>query len=424
MLSFELRKALLSILGALVLTLALSHALRAQPGSKTPPDFKIAFTGDQSLSNDAKAVLRLIKDDSTDVLMIQGDLDYKHDPAAWEKMIDDILGPDFPVFVSAGNHDDKKWYSNDGYSERLQARMNRLGIPWDGDLGVKSSFVYKGIFFVLLAPDIFGKDHDIYLRDKLIEDKSVWSIASWHKNMRDMQVGGKSDDTGWEVYEMAREGGAIIATAHEHSYSRTHLLSNMPEKTIASTSDTLRITEGKTFVFVSGLGGKSIRDQERGGEWWASIYTSDQNARAGALFGVFNRFGIETFAEFYFKNIEGDTIDHFWVVSEVQDAITSDIDALPGPVVDFTLDQNYPNPFNPSTTIHYHLEKAAHVRLTISDMLGRHVRTLLDAQVRAGSSSVQWDGRADSGARVPSGPYFYTLTIGQEQKTRKLLLLK
>ena len=143
-----------------------------------------------------------------------------------------------------------------------------------------------------------------------------------------MQVGGKSDETGWGVYEESRKGGAIIATAHEHSYSRTHLLSSCENQTVVSTSDTLILTkdlldtegdEGKTFVFVSGLGGKSIRDQERSGDWWASIYTSDQGANYGALFATFNVNGVPNLAHFYFKDIDGVIADSFVVISNTED---------------------------------------------------------------------------------------------------------
>jgi hypothetical protein len=142
--------------------------------------------------------------------------------------------------------------------------------------------------------------------------------------MADMQVGGKSDEAGWGVYEESRRGGAIIATGHEHSYSRTHLLSSMKNQTVDSTEETLMLQmddpstpedEGRSFVSVSGLGGKSVRDQERDGDWWASVYTSTQNATHGALFGVFNFGGDPDLAYFYFKDIEGNVVDEFLVRS-------------------------------------------------------------------------------------------------------------
>lgn len=301
--------------------------LNASEGQSTPKNFIIAFIGDQTLSPDAKAVLNLIKSEGAQAVIHQGDFDYIDDPAAWEAQIDDILGSDFPYFASVGNHDELKFYGPGGYQELLAARMNRLGLIWHGELAVKSSHTYMGIFIILTGPDVFGSGHAKYINERLAADRSIWSISSWHKNMNTMQVGGKRDDTGWEVYEESRMGGAIIATGHEHSYSRTYLLSNFEDQTIVSKSDTLILTqdlpttdadEGKSFAFVSGLGGNTIRDQERAGDWWASIYTSDQDAISGALFGVFNVDGAANVAHFYFKNIAGDIVDRFVVISRVE----------------------------------------------------------------------------------------------------------
>jgi hypothetical protein len=294
--------------------------------TKTPDNYTVAFIGDQGPKVNALAVLELIKNEGADAVVHSGDFDYEDNPAAWEARINAILGADFPYFASVGNHDKDKFYGPGGYQEFMMARMDRMGITWDGDLGVKSSFVFNGILFVLTGPDVFGSGHAGYIKDKLAEDSSVWRISSWHKNMRRMQAGGKKDDTGWGVYEESRKGGAIIATAHEHSYSRTHLLSNCKNQTVASTSDTLALSaddpatredEGRTFVFVSGLGGKSIRDQELAGDWWACIYTSKQDANYGALFGIFNYEGTKGLAKFYFKNIDGGVVDEFYVKANV-----------------------------------------------------------------------------------------------------------
>ncbi len=287
------------------------------------PDFKIAFIGDQGSSAEAKAVLTLIKNEGTDLVMHQGDFDYNDDPAAWEAQINEVFGADFPYFASIGNHDEARWGGANGYQQLLKNRLQRLGITWKGDLGVQSTVTYKGIFIVLAGPGTMGSGHEAYIRDQLAADNSIWSICSWHKNMRAMQVGGKSDETGWGVYEAAREGGAIIATAHEHSYSRTHLLSSIVNQTVASSSETLVVTKGKTFVFVSGLGGESIRNQELSGNWWASIYTSTQNANYGALFGTFFVGGKPNAASFYFKDIDGKIVDRFDVVSNVEGSVTA-----------------------------------------------------------------------------------------------------
>lgn len=312
-------------LGAILFLLATRPVVTPSPDG-TPANFKIAFIGDQELGADPVAVLNLIKSEGASVVVHSGDFDYNDNPSAWENQINSVLGPNFPYFASVGNHDESRFYGTNGYQTFMAARMNRLGLGWDGDLGVKSSFKYQGIFFLLTGPDVLGTGHDIYIRDKLATDNSIWSISSWHKNMRLMQVGGKSDDTGWGVYEESRKGGAIIATAHEHSYSRTHLLSRCQTQTVASTSNTLVINqddagtpvdEGRSFVFVSGLGGNGVRDQELSGAWWASIYASNQGATHGALFGVFNFEGMPNKAHFYFKAINGAVPDDFYVISNV-----------------------------------------------------------------------------------------------------------
>jgi len=291
----------------------------------TPPGLKVAFTGDQSLGEDAERVLRLVLDEGAEALFVQGDFDYEDDPAAWEAMLSRVLGPDFPVIALVGNHDELRWYGAGGYQELLAARMQRAGVAWTGELGVQATIDYKGLFVVQTAPDVFdGYDHAAFIQSSLAADASIWSISAWHKLMTEMQVGGKGDETGFEVYEASRRGGAIIATAHEHSYSRTHLLSNMEQRTVASTAEPLVLAadapatpadEGRSFAFVSGLGGSSIRDQERSGAWWASIYTSTQGADDGALFATFHVDGDPRLADFYFKDVSGVVADEFRVTS-------------------------------------------------------------------------------------------------------------
>jgi len=405
----------------------------AQLPNTTPANFKIAFIGDQGSGSRARSVLNLIKTEGAQAVLHQGDFDYNDDPAAWDALISSILGSDFPYFASIGNHDEEAWNGPNGYQQLLINRLTRLGITWNGNLGVKSSLHYKGIFIVLVGPDVKDTGHDIYIRDQLAADSSIWSIASWHKNMRAMQVGGKSDEAGWGVYEESRKGGAIIATGHEHSYSRTHLLSNIMNQTVASRSDTLKITKGQTFVFVSGLGGNSIRDQERclpatppygcKGEW-AAIYTSNQKANFGALFGIFNFNGVSNLAKFYFKDINGVIPDSFFVVSDVEDLRTVVDDAIVTEVSDYSLEQNYPNPFNPSTTIRFRLAKAAHTKLRIVNLLGEQVRVLFEGALAAGEHERNWDGQDDAGIKVPSGTYLFQLESNGQILIKKLLLLK
>lgn len=85
----------------------------------------------------------------------------------------------------------------------------------------------------------------------------------------------------------------------------------------------------------------------------------------------------------------------------------------------------YPNPFNPSTTIGFQLYRASSVDLIVYDVAGRTVRHLLAGQgTPAGTHSVVFDGRDDSGRPLSSGVYFYRIVAAGRESTRKMVLLK
>ena len=91
----------------------------------------------------------------------------------------------------------------------------------------------------------------------------------------------------------------------------------------------------------------------------------------------------------------------------------------------FALQHNVPNPFNPATTIRYALPQAAHVTLTVYNIAGQAVRTLVAEHQHAGRYVVGWDATDDSGQRVSSGIYFYRLQAGEAfAAVKKMLLVK
>lgn len=293
----------------------------------TSPNLKVAFIGDQNLGSDSIAVLELIKKEKTDLVIHSGDFDYHDDPELWDKQINDVLGDDFPYFASIGNHDVKEW---NGYQNKLKNRLDKLeGETCKGDIGVKSTCIYQGLFFILSGVGTMDSEHEKYIKNELEDSSSIWRICSWHKNMNKMQVGEKGDETGWEVYEECRMGGAIIVTAHEHSYERTKTLIDFENQIVDpdnSNPNELSINHNSSFAIVSGLAGGGMRNQDRclptsypyGCEEWAKIYSSDQDSNYGALFCSFYVDGDPFLANCYFKDISDKIIDEFTIQNHIK----------------------------------------------------------------------------------------------------------
>ncbi|RMD91282.1 MAG: T9SS C-terminal target domain-containing protein, partial [Calditrichaeota bacterium] len=105
--------------------------------------------------------------------------------------------------------------------------------------------------------------------------------------------------------------------------------------------------------------------------------------------------------------------------------LTTDVKGDERIPVQFHLHQNYPNPFNPETTIEYELAEPGRVRLTIYNLLGQRIRTLVDEWQPVGRYRVQWNGSGERGGRsLASGVYVYELRIGDTVIRKKMILLR
>ena len=91
---------------------------------------------------------------------------------------------------------------------------------------------------------------------------------------------------------------------------------------------------------------------------------------------------------------------------------------------EFALHQNYPNPFNPITSLRYDLPNDGLVNITIYDMMGRIVKTLVNSSQTAGFKIVQWGATNNKNEPISAGLYLYTIQVGEFRQAKKMVLLK
>ena len=111
----------------------------------------------------------------------------------------------------------------------------------------------------------------------------------------------------------------------------------------------------------------------------------------------------------------------YGIIDPYSDVRLSDAGNLPGT---YALSQNYPNPFNPTTQIAFDLPTKSQVSLTVYNVLGQQVTTLVNEKLAAGKYEADWDGRSSEGNQVASGIYFYRLHTENFTQTKKMILLK
>ena len=85
----------------------------------------------------------------------------------------------------------------------------------------------------------------------------------------------------------------------------------------------------------------------------------------------------------------------------------------------FSLKQNYPNPFNPITRICYSIPEISNVTITVFDILGNEIETVVNEDKPVGTYEITWNA-----ANLPSGIYFYRLQSGEFVETKKMVLMK
>jgi hypothetical protein len=160
------------------------------------------------------------------------------------------------------------------------------------------------------------------------------------------------------------------------------------------------------------------KDIDEGGEWSAINSTLIPGKGSYSNESVYN---------YVDKNVAGGHTYQYKLESvsisgiRVEEKIVEAVVPVPNEYVVF---KNYPNPFNPATKIKFQLPEAQNVKLTIYDMRGSKIKTLVNNSYPAGEHVVSWDATDNNGNRVASGLYVYRFEAGRFSKINKMILLK
>ena len=141
---------------------------------------------------------------------------------------------------------------------------------------------------------------------------------------------------------------------------------------------------------------------------------------------------------YYFEQEENECLEFTWggcgglvpfeTMEDCESSCIDDGQQLSTPIFNYPdkykLKNCYPNPFNPITTLRYELPEYALVNITIYDMMGRKVKTLINDQQTPGYRSTQWNTTNDVNSPVSAGIYLYMIQAGDFRQTKKMVLLK
>jgi len=153
---------------------------------------------------------------------------------------------------------------------------------------------------------------------------------------------------------------------------------------------------------------------------WECNWQAYGTGQANVIWGSTTDGGyIITGLTYSFGNGGGDV----WLIKTDSDGVVEIASTFNLPAT-YNIHQNYPNPFNPITTLRYDLPEHSYVNVTVYDMLGTQVKTLINQTQDAGFKSVIWDATNDYGKPVSAGVYLYQIQAGEFVQTKKMVLLK
>lgn len=266
-----------------------------------------------------------------------------------------------------------------------------------------------------------GEPETFILGHESFEDKT---LRSWERSAEGWQVDTAFVRTG--RYAITESPGRNLGPGEEHTIQLKSALDlSGTENAILVFWSRYNLHRNKAFGYVE--------VSQDSGSTWEEIYSATGIRRAWGevAISLAGYIGQENLLFRLRVTSAADANDRFdgWYVDDIQLRIDvptqAEEAALHGIIpAEFSLLQNYPNPFNPATTIRYGLPKAAHVSLTIYNLLGQQVKALVNYKQKAGLHQIAWDGTNNAGQYLSSGLYFYKLETESFSRTRKMMWMK
>jgi len=363
--------------------------------------FNLAFTVNSSGNDVSGLIPSLLSDD-----VIAFEKDGEIEP--WEGMLITfenaifIEEGGFGEFTIANKSPDSTNFPTDGIivNEDIRSTLiGETGFPDDLNIHVRDTASFSSVTGIMVSS--FG-DHKLVPRSL----SDVAGNANWTFPILSFDLNGPADSA-----EVIVDGDINVDWAGTTDYDGDDLTYEWVLYAAADTSEIVTVSAGSatevllTFETVDGLlesAGLNVGDTA---DFLWNVRVSDGGDTLDVASGYdFNAQQYETTYRF--------------LTLERAEATSNEDGELGLPKV-FSLDQNYPNPFNPSTNINFALPQAAKVSLTIYDMLGRKVATLLNEQRPAGRHTVQFDASS-----LASGMYIYRIEAASFTSTKKMLLIK
>lgn len=279
--------------------------------------------------------------------------------------------------------------NSDGFDELI------IGAPLTDYKDNNSSGEEFGIIYVL--PGI-NTNREVEISTDTVSNLGAFTIVSDREDFQQFEIGrsiatGDVNDDGFD--DIVIGSGETDGRSLGNSYVVLGA-ADLPEDEISL----LNLSSEQGFIIY----GERDRFDNAAGMGGSLVATGDYNNDGFADLVISGNLDYERETLYVFDNLAGIT---------VKNQLENDI------VSTFNLEQNYPNPFNPSTTINFSVQQAGNVTMSVYNLLGQQVATLVDQKMQAGSHSVTFDASA-----LSSGTYIYRITSGDFVQTKKMMLIK